>query len=132
MLIKDLVPKQGFDSITVDVLKKGEVREFQKFGKPGRVCTVGIKDESGQCNLSLWNDEIDTVNEGDKLKITDGYTNEWQGQVQVSAGRNGKIEIIGKADTASTAEEPPAAEEKTAEPEETVEPKSKVEEEFIE
>ena len=89
MTIKELVPKQGFTLLEADVIEKGEVREFQKFGKPGRVCTAVIKDESGQCNFSLWNEQIDQLNVGDRIKVTDGYANDWQGTVQVSTGRNG-------------------------------------------
>jgi len=119
MAIKDLQPRQGFDLIEGEITGKGEVREFQKFGKPGRVCTAVIKDESSQCNFSLWNDEIDQVNVGDKVKITDGYANEWQGEIQISAGRNGKIEIIGKSEEskpeADQDEEKPDVEDKAEE-----------------
>ncbi|MBI4175567.1 MAG: DNA-binding protein [Candidatus Aenigmarchaeota archaeon] len=78
----------------VEVIEKGEVREFLKFDKPGRVCNAKIEDDSGDIQLTLWNDEIDTVETGDKLKITDGWVKEWNGQLQVSRGKNGKIEKL--------------------------------------
>jgi len=93
-MIKDIQPKQGGVMLEAEVTEKGIVREFQKFGKPGRVCTARIKDATGECNLSLWNEQIDQVNAGDKIKITDGYSNEWQGEIQVSTGRNGTLEVV--------------------------------------
>jgi replication factor A1 len=137
MAIKDLQPRQGFDVIEGEIIEKGDVREFQKFGKPGRVCTAVIQDSSGKCNFSLWNDEIEMLNVGDKVKVTDGYANEWQGEVQISAGRNGKLEVLSKG--AGANEEKPAADEKPASagegPEEPIEEGSEeevVEEEIIE
>jgi len=104
MPISDIQAKQGSIQLEAEVTEKGEVREFQKFGTPGRVCTAKIKDESGECNLSLWNEQIDQINAGDKVKITDGYASEWQGQLQVTTGRNGTLEVISKSDSAPTEE----------------------------
>ena len=94
MQIKDLKPKQGNVDITIDVTEIGPVREFQKFGKPGRVATANAKDESGSVKLTLWNDDINKVKAGDKIHLTNGYVNEWQGEIQLTTGRLGKMEII--------------------------------------
>ena len=94
MLISEIQSKQGKVIVIGKITEKGEVRSFEKFGKPGRVCSARIKDESVECTLSLWNEQIDQVNEGDKIKIENGYANEWQGAIQLSTGRFGKIEII--------------------------------------
>ncbi|MBS3144812.1 DNA-binding protein [Candidatus Woesearchaeota archaeon] len=77
-----------------EITQKGEVRTFDKFGKQGRVCNATIKDASGEMKLTLWNEEIDTYNVGDKIKISNGYVNEFQGEKQLSAGRFGKIEVL--------------------------------------
>ncbi len=133
MAIKDLQPRQGFDMIEGEIIEKGDVREFQKFGKPGRVCTAVIKDDTGKCNFSLWNEQIDEINAGDRIKITDGYANEWQGEVQVSTGRNGKVEILSKGGgAASPAEEPKKADEGPEEPLDDDTEEEVVEEEVIE
>jgi len=94
MKIKDLKPRQGKVDIEVEIVDIGEVREFQKFGKAGRVATASAKDETGKINLTLWNDEIDSVKIGDKVKITNGYVNEFQGEMQLTSGRFGKLEVI--------------------------------------
>ncbi len=101
MQIKDLKPKQGNVDITVDVVDVGEVREFNKFGKPGRVSTAIAKDATGDIKLTLWNDDIEKVKAGDKVHLTNGYVNEWQGEMQLTTGRMGKMEVIGKAEGGS-------------------------------
>ncbi|MBI2657927.1 hypothetical protein HYX08_04510 [Candidatus Woesearchaeota archaeon] len=98
MQIKDLKPKQGNVDVIVDVVDIGVPREFQKFGKAGRVSTAIAKDETGDIKLTLWNEDIDKVKAGDKIHITNGYVNEWQGEMQLTTGRMGKLEVVGKAD----------------------------------
>lgn len=96
MQISDLKPRQSNVTIECYVAEIGEVREFQKFGKVGRVANATIKDDSGTIKLTLWNDDIDKVKKGDKLKITNGFVSEFQGEKQLSAGRFGKLEVIGQ------------------------------------
>ncbi|HLD57991.1 MAG TPA: SOSS complex subunit B family protein [archaeon] len=94
MKIKDLKPNQTATLDDVEVVEAGEVREFNKYGKSGRVCTLKLKDASGQVELTLWNEDVDKFAVGDKLKITDGWVKEWNGNTQISSGKNGKIEKI--------------------------------------
>ena len=102
MQIKDLKPKMGNVDMTVDVVDVGESREFQKFGKSGRVSTAIAKDETGDIKLTLWNEDIDKVKSGDKIHLTNGYVNEWQGEMQLTTGRMGKLEVVGKSDTSKS------------------------------
>ena len=101
MQVKDLKPKLGNVDITVDVVDVGEAREFNKFGKVGKVATAIGKDETGDIKLSLWNEDVDKVKAGDKIKLTNGYVNEWQGEMQLTTGRMGKIEVVGKSEAGS-------------------------------
>ena len=96
MQIKDLQPRQGKVDITLDIVSKADAREFSKFGKPGRVCNAKAKDETGEVTITLWNDDIDKVNVGDKVKITNGWVSEWQGELQLSTGRFGQMETVSK------------------------------------
>jgi len=106
MAISELKPRQGKVEITADVMEKGDIRQFEKFGKSGRVCNAKISDETGQVTLTLWNDEIDKVNVGDKIKVSNGWVSEWQGELQLSAGKFGKLEIVGKAEAQDSKPEP--------------------------
>ena len=94
MQIKDLQVRQGKVDIIVDVIDVSEPREFEKFGKTGKVATAIVKDESGDCKLSLWNEDTERIKAGDKVHIINGYVSEWQGEKQLTVGRMGKIEIV--------------------------------------
>jgi len=94
MKLSELQPRQSGVEVIVDVIDKGEVREFTKFGRVGRVCTATVKDDSAQVNMTLWNEDIDKVKIGDSIKLTNGFVNEWQGEMQLTTGRAGKIEVL--------------------------------------
>ena len=131
MAIKDLQARQGQVDLIAEVTEKGDVREFEKFGKKGRVCNAKIKDATGEMSLTLWNEQIDQVKPGDKIHITNGYVNEFQGEKQLTTGRFGTLEVVEKAEGAE--EEKPAEEAKKEKPkaEEKKEEKASVEEEEI-
>ncbi len=71
-----------------------EPREFAKFGRQGKVCSAKLKDDSGEITLTLWNEQAEEFQVGDKVKVTNGFVKEWQGEKQLSAGKFGKIEKI--------------------------------------
>jgi replication factor A1 len=96
MKIKELHVRQGKVDVEVEVVDVGEVREFDKFGNKGRVVNATVKDDSGSIKLTLWNDDVDRIKVGDKIKIVNGYVSEFQGEKQLSAGRFGKIEVLEK------------------------------------
>ncbi|MBI2101005.1 hypothetical protein HYT53_00145 [Candidatus Woesearchaeota archaeon] len=101
MQVKDLKPKLGNVDIVIDIVDVGDTREFNKFGKPGKVANAIAKDETGDIKLTLWNDDIEKVRAGDKVHLTNGYVNEWQGEMQLTTGRLGKLEVVGKSDAGS-------------------------------
>ena len=111
MEIKDLAPRQGNVDITIDVVEKGDVREFEKFGKSGRVCNAVAKDDTGSIKLTLWNDDIDKINVGNKVHVTNGYVSEFQGEKQLTTGKFGKMEVMeGSSDSAPAPSSEPAPE----------------------
>jgi len=94
MKIAELKVRQGNVECEGSITEIGEVKTFQKFGREGRVASATLKDDSGKIILSLWNDDVDKIKVGDKVKITNGYVNEFQGEKQLTAGRFGKLEIL--------------------------------------
>lgn len=107
MAIKDLQAKQGNVDLELEIVSKEEPREFQKFGKPGRVCNAQGKDENGDTiKLTLWNEQIDQIAVGNKVKVENGYVNEWQGELQLSTGKFGKLEVLGGEAPAAPEEAP--------------------------
>jgi len=99
MEIKDVKPNQGNIDLVAEVKTKEQSRTFEKFGKKGKVCNAVLKDKSGEITLTLWNDDADSVNVGDKVHLTNGWCSEYKGAKQLSTGKFGKIELLeaGKA-----------------------------------
>ncbi len=118
MAIKDLEARQGNVNLTLEIIEKEEAREFEKFGKKGRVCNAVAKDATGTIKLTLWNEDIDKVNTGDTVKIENGWVGEWQGELQLSTGKFGKLETVANGSGASeesTVSEDEKTEEKALE-----------------
>ena len=78
------------------VERKGEPRTVnKKAGGTIDVCDAYLVDsEGGEIKLTLWGDDIPKVNNGDKLKITNGYTNSFKGEVSLTKGKFGQMEVI--------------------------------------
>lgn len=115
MAIKDLKARDQKVDVVVKVVEKGDVREFSKFGRSGRVCTATVKDETGEIKLSLWNEQVDQVKVGDSVHITNGYVNEFQGDLQLTTGRFGKLEVLGNDKKAEAVTEDEMDEEESLE-----------------
>ena len=94
MKVADLKPRQGKVEIEIEIIDISEVREFSKFGREGRVATARAKDDSGEIDLTLWNENIDEVSVGDKVKIENGYVSEFQGNPQLTAGKFGTLTVV--------------------------------------
>ena len=112
MNLSELKAGQGKVDVLVKVKSKAEPRQFEKYGKPLRVCNTIVSDDSGEMSMTLWNEDIDKINVGDSVKITNGYVSEFNGSKQLSAGKFGKLEVVngsGNA-TAGSASPKPAKE----------------------
>ncbi|MBI2145869.1 hypothetical protein HYU22_00840 [Candidatus Woesearchaeota archaeon] len=133
MEIKDIKANSGNIDVVLHVVEKEAPRTFEKFGKKGRVCNAQVKDKSGQMKLTLWNEDIDKVNIGDKIHLQNGWCSEFKGEKQLSTGKFGKIEIVEKAAGQNPGEVLSNDPEVFAPPEETDDETTPVdEEEFIE
>ncbi len=106
MNIKELTPRMGNVELVADIADIGDIREFNKFGKAGKVATARLKDGTGEIELSLWNEQIDQFGKGDTIKVTNGYVKEYQGEMQLTTGMRGAIELVKKGEKK---EETPAA-----------------------
>lgn len=95
MKISELKTGQGKVDVQATVVSVGEVRTYNKFGKDLRVAEAVVSDGSGEIKLSLWNEDIEKVQQGKTIKITNGYVSEFRGEKQLSAGKFGKLEVLG-------------------------------------
>jgi len=96
MKIADLQPNNTVDEIVLTIIEKKEPREVQKrFGGTARLAElVGRDDDGDTVQVTLWNDEIGDIQEDDVVKIVDGWVKKWDNELQVSTGRNGRIEKV--------------------------------------
>tara|TARA_Y100000310_G_scaffold300614_1_gene336433 strand:- start:365 stop:661 length:297 start_codon:yes stop_codon:yes gene_type:complete len=89
---QDIVPNQNFEQLDLEITSKGEVRSFANQKGSGKVCNAAAKDDTAEIKITLWNEQCDQFEEGDKIVIKDGWVSEYNGEKQVSTGRNGSIE----------------------------------------
>ena len=95
MLVKDLKARAPIAEMELEIVSKAEPRAFASEKGEGTVCNCAAKDKKGvEVSFTLWNDQIGQVNEGDKVKITEGWCSEFRGSLQVSTGKKGKLEIV--------------------------------------
>lgn len=108
MLVKELQAKQGNVDITLKLTSVNEPREFSKFGKPGKVANaIGVDEEGAPVKVTLWNEQADQVKQGDTVKFSNAYVGEWQGELQISTGRNGTMEVVkATEETAPSSDKP--------------------------
>lgn len=62
-------------------------------GQQARVADCVLQDDSGSVKLSLWDDDIEKVQVGSKVRIENGYTNSFRGEVRLNVGRYGSLHI---------------------------------------
>lgn len=98
MKISELKIGQSAVEVEGQVTDISDVKSFNKFGRSISVATATLADESGNIKLSLWNQDIEKVKTGDKVKITNGFVKDFKGELQLTAGKFGKIEVIGKGE----------------------------------
>jgi replication factor A1 len=63
-------------------------------GGTAQVADAIISDETGNIKLSLWDDQIRIVKEGDMVSIENGYTQTFRGENSLSIGRYGKLKKL--------------------------------------
>ncbi len=73
----------------VDISEPRKVRT--RYGSSVLVSTAKIKDDTGTVDLTLWGKQIDQVKVGDHIKIESGFVKEFNGEIQLTLGRSGKI-----------------------------------------
>ena len=91
MNIKDL--RNGMKRVTVEanIVEKGETREVRSRYKDEtyKVADAVVADETGSIKLTLWNEQIDQVEVGNKIKIENGYVTSFKGEIQLNVGKFG-------------------------------------------
>jgi replication factor A1 len=90
--IKDLSIGSARVKVEGKVVNKSEPKTVKLWdGRDANVADAVLEDESGSIILTLWNDQIDMVNVGDKVQIINGYVSNFKKEKRLNLGRYGKI-----------------------------------------
>lgn len=74
------------------IIEKPESREVTlKTGQKAKVADLTLADETGKIKLTLWDEQINKVNVGDRVRIENGYVNSYKGELRLNVGRYGKL-----------------------------------------
>ena len=101
--VKDLRPGMSRVNIEVKVIKAFEPRTVTT--RDGRRLTLAefeVGDDTGSIILTLWEDKIEAIKQGDLIRISNGYVNSFRGEPRLSIGRYGKMEQISKFSSTPT------------------------------
>jgi replication factor A1 len=92
--VGDLTPQSKAVNVTAKVVSKTEIREIPmgRDGAPHKVSDALIGDETGVVYLTLWDDNIEKVNEGDTVRVENGYVTLFKGNIRLNIGKYGKLE----------------------------------------
>ena len=80
----------------VKVISKSEVRNVTSRDRleSHRVCDALVGDETGSIYLTLWDDNIDKINEEATLRLNNGYVNLLRGNMRLNIGRYGSFQLL--------------------------------------
>jgi len=94
--ISNLSPWSRSVNLLAKVVKKGEEKFVaSKFDqREHKLSETLIADETGAITLVLWDENIDKVNEGDVVMITNAFVKPFKGFMQLNLGRYGSIEMV--------------------------------------
>jgi replication factor A1 len=87
--------KYGLSGVFIEgkITEKSEPRTVNtRYGRRS-VADATLEDETGTIKMSLWEEQIDRVNVGNKVSISGAYVTEFRNELQLNIPRSGKLEI---------------------------------------
>jgi replication factor A1 len=92
--VKDLLPGMRGIMLNLRVVKKYELREFNKEGRAGKVASFLAGDETGVVRVTLWNEQTDdfaAVTEGMTVQLNQASVKENQNRVELHLGTGSEL-----------------------------------------
>ena len=90
--IEDVKPLEKRLNVVFKVNNREEEREINsRSGETHRVCDLSVADETGSIILTLWNEDIDAVEDGKVYKLSNGFANIFNNSLRLSKGKYGEI-----------------------------------------
>ena len=93
--VGELTPQSRAVNVTAKVVSKSEIRDIPmgRDGSAHKVCDALVGDETGSVYLTLWDDNIEKVNDGDTVRVENGYVTLFKGNIRLNIGKYGKLDI---------------------------------------
>ncbi|EZQ10792.1 single-stranded DNA-binding protein [Candidatus Acidianus copahuensis] len=88
--------KAGIENVNVTarILQVGDERSIQTRNGPRTIREIMVGDETGRVKLTVWGSREEELKEGQVIKIENGWTTAFKGQVQLNAGSKSKISEV--------------------------------------
>ena len=92
--VGNLNPGSRSLNLTVKVISKNPIREVvsRRDGTSHRVTEALVADETGAILLTLWDDTIESITDGDVVVVNNGYIRLFRGSMRLNIGRFGSLE----------------------------------------
>lgn len=94
MNVEELSPEADEVEITGKISELPTPRAVSTRYGQKKIVTVVFEDDTGSIDLTLWEEEIDAIEEGAEVHITGAYVREWADDIQLNIGRDGEIEKV--------------------------------------
>ncbi len=93
--VEKLTPSSREVNTIVKVVSKSPIRNVTgRDYSVRRVADALVGDETGCVFLTLWDDNIDKINEEATISITNGYVNLFRGNMRLNIGRYGSFKLL--------------------------------------
>ena len=93
--VSDLTPNHNKINVKVKVVRIGETKEIpSRYGPPKKVTEAVVGDDTGVVTMSLWEDQVNDINEGDTLSVNNGYVSLVKGHMRLNVGKYGSKEVL--------------------------------------
>lgn len=94
MTVEELDPEVDEVEITGQIAELPTPRAVSTRYGQKRIVTAVFEDDTGKVDLTLWEEEIDAIEEGAKVRIEGAYVREWAEDIQLNISRDGTIEQV--------------------------------------
>jgi len=93
--IKDLAPNKRRLNLVVRVLELGEKKDIvsRATGEMHRILETLVGDETGTVKLTLWDDKVNSFEEGKTYEITNANTTVYQGSLRLNVGKYSEVKL---------------------------------------
>ncbi|MFX1255331.1 MAG: single-stranded DNA-binding protein [Promethearchaeota archaeon] len=91
--IEELTPFAKRIQVSFKIISKGEIREItsKRSGETHEICDIQVADSTGSIVLTLWNNDIEMVEESKDYTLSNGYVNVFQNSMRLSKGKYGVL-----------------------------------------